>query len=186
MSSIKDNKGYNQGYRPSRTMSIRTKRRSDYILGRMNQNRENEILEIGCGLGDISFLLAQYPNNIVLGADLCETFIKRASKKYEMKNLQFILLDFNYPEVLKDKKFDYIIGNGILHHLYYDLDKALTNLKKLLKSEGKIIFLEPNLLNPYCYLIFNTIPLFRRMANLEPTEKAFTKKYINNNKRYFR
>ena len=29
-------------------------------------------------------------------------------------------------------------------------------------------------------MIFNTLPLFRRMAKLEPGEKAFTKKYIRN------
>ena len=73
------------------------------------------------------------------------------------------------------RKFDYIIGNGILHHLYNTLDNALLDLKSLLKDGGKIIFIEPNLVNPYCYLIFNTTISLRRWAKLEPDEMAFTK-----------
>ena len=40
-----------------------------------------------------------------------------------------------------------------------------------------MIFLEPNIYNPYCYLIF-TYPYFRKKASLEPTEMAFSKKFI--------
>jgi hypothetical protein len=57
------------------------------------------------------------------------------------------------------------------------LDVALVNLKKLLKPGGKIIFWEPNLSNPYVYLIF-TYPSIRKKANLEPDEMAFSKKFI--------
>jgi hypothetical protein len=54
----------------------------------------------------------------------------------------------------------------------------LRNLKNLLKDNGKIIFIEPNIFNPYCFVIFRTTPFFRRMANLEPDEMAFSGKYI--------
>ncbi len=179
MASIKDDRGYNQGFKPSKTLTIRTKRRTDYILSKIDLTKENDILEIGCGLGDLSFNIAKKSlKNKVLGTDLCEPFIESAKMQFQLPNLVFKILDFNKPDKLNDQKFDYIIGNGILHHLYYDLDKALINLKILLKENGKIIFLEPNLLNPYCYLIFNTTPFFRNLAKLEPTEKAFTKHFI--------
>ena len=42
---------------------------------------------------------------------------------------------------------------------------------------GKIIFWEPNILNPYISLIFK-IPALRKMAKLEPEEMAFSKKFI--------
>ena len=74
-------------------------------------------------------------------------------------------------------QIDYIIGNGILHHLYYNLDEALKSILFLLKDGGKLIFLEPNLINPYCYLIFS-FPFFRKKANLEPDEMAFTRSFI--------
>lgn len=178
MAGIKDDRGYNQGFRPSKTVSVRNKRRFNYILNNIDINSRYEILEIGCGLGDLSYFLAQNPDNKVLGTDLCLPFIEEAKKKYSLPNLDYVSLDINQTEKLNNRKFDYIVGNGILHHLYSGLDKTLKNLRNLLKNGGKIIFLEPNLLNPYCYLIFNTTHFFRNWAKLEPTEKAFTKTLI--------
>ena len=41
--------------------------------------------------------------------------------------------------------------------------------KKLLKEDGKIIFMEPNFSNPYCYLIFN-FAYFRVIFGLRQRE----------------
>jgi hypothetical protein len=48
-------------------------------------------------------------------------------------------------------------------------------MKKLLRPGGKLIFMEPNILNPYCFLIFNYL---REFARLEPDEMAFSKVFI--------
>ncbi|MFZ4400516.1 MAG: class I SAM-dependent methyltransferase [Bacteroidales bacterium] len=173
-----DDRGYNQIFNPSIAMDIRTKRRCNYILSKMDLSKQSEILEIGCGLGDISYYIAKNTNNKVLGTDLCQPFIDEANKTFVLPNLQFDILDFNKPEKLLDQKFDYIIGNGILHHLYNQIDTTFISLKNLLKDGGKIIFLEPNLVNPYCFLIFGTTKFFRNWANLEPDEKAFTKSFL--------
>ena len=178
MPSIQDNRGYNQGFKPSKAMEVRIERRCRLMLDKMDSTKQNEILEIGCGLGDMSYYIAKNTNNTVLGTDLCVPFIEEAQKSFVLPNLSFDTLDFNHPEKLLGKKFDYIIGNGILHHLYYQLDEAFINLKKLLKKGGKIIFMEPNIVNPYCFLIFGTTDFFRNWAHLEPDEKAFTKCYL--------
>jgi 2-polyprenyl-3-methyl-5-hydroxy-6-metoxy-1,4-benzoquinol methylase len=177
MGSIKDDRGYNQGFKPSITLEIRTERRCEYIIQQMDKQESASILEIGCGTGEMSYLLASKSKLHVLGTDLCLPFIEEAKSTYRLPNLRYEVLDFNKPNI-GDQKFDYIVGNGILHHLYTNLGSALQNIKALLKENGKIIFLEPNLLNPYCFLIFNTSPMFRKMANLEPDEMAFTKRYI--------
>src|SRR5690606_39515704 len=70
---------------------------------------------------------------------------------------------------------DYITGNGILHHLYYKLTEALQTLRSLLNKNGKLIFMEPNIYNPYCAVIFNVA---RDWAHLEPDEMAFSKTFI--------
>jgi 2-polyprenyl-3-methyl-5-hydroxy-6-metoxy-1,4-benzoquinol methylase len=178
MASIQDDRGYNQGFKPSKTLTYRFERRSRLIMNRMDLSKHNDILEIGCGLGDISYYIANNSQNTVLGTDLCQPFIDEASKKFVLPNLSFDTLDFNHPEKLKGRKFDYIIGNGILHHLYYHLDDTFLNLKELLKDDGKILFMEPNLVNPYCFLIFGTTQYFRNWAKLEPDEKAFTKCFL--------
>lgn len=181
MENLKDNKGVNQIWRMTEAMKIRTKRRANYMIANMNLGKESEILEIGCGTGEISYLLAKKTAAEVLGTDLCITFIDEAKKNHILDNLRYELLDFNSPEDIEktvgNKKFDYIVGNGILHHLYHQLDDALKNIHSLLDNNGKLIFLEPNVLNPYCFLIFK-LPYFRKMAKLDPEEMAFTKKFI--------
>jgi 2-polyprenyl-3-methyl-5-hydroxy-6-metoxy-1,4-benzoquinol methylase len=177
MVSLTDDKGYNQMFAPSEAMKIRSERRCDMLLSAMNLTSKSRILELGCGTGEIANFIAGKTNAQVIGIDICKPFIEEAQKKHVKPNLSFEVIDFNDPQSLSGINYDYIIGNGILHHLYFDLDNALQNIKLLLKEEGKMIFLEPNLVNPYCYLIFS-YPYFRKKANLEPDEMAFTKSYI--------
>lgn len=177
MASIIDDRGYNQGFELTNSTQIRMKRRADWMVEKMDFSQPRSILEIGCGTGEVSYWIASDTGHKVLGTDLCAPFIEDASIKYKLPNLSYDVLDFNHLEQFRNEKFDYIIGNGILHHLYYSLDSALVNLKKLLKPNGSIIFIEPNIYNPYCALIFN-VPFFRKKANLEPDEMAFSASFI--------
>ena len=177
MASLTDDRGYNQMFAPSKAMQIRSERRSDMIISEMQLTKDSIILEIGCGTGEIAAFIAGKVDAKVIGTDICIPFVEEANKKHKRDNLHFEYLDFNKPESLNGQKFDYIIGNGILHHLYYHLDEALVAIRALLKDGGKLIFLEPNLVNPYVYLIFS-YPYLRKKANLEPDEMAFTKSFI--------
>jgi SAM-dependent methyltransferase len=177
MNNIKDDRGYNQVWGDSKSTRIRAERRCDYMISLMDPAPTKSVMEIGCGSGKNAFLLAQKTGMKVLGTDLCEPFIKEARENFILPNLRFDLLDFNKASEFKGEQFDYIIGNGILHHLYFHLDEAFLNMRSLLKKNGKIIFLEPNLYNPYVYLIF-TVPFLRTKTNLEPDEMAFSKDFI--------
>jgi SAM-dependent methyltransferase len=120
-------------------------------------------------------MASRTPANVV-GTDLCAPFIEGAKKNFVLPNLSYEIMDFNAPSSF-DGRFDYIVGNGILHHLYHNLEEAFASMQRLLKDGGKIIFLEPNLYNPYIYFIFS-YPRLRTMAHLEPDEMAFSKKFI--------
>ena len=177
MSAIKDDRGFNQIYEQSEANLIRLRRRADWMIKEMNPVSEKKVLEIGCGTGYVSYYIAKKTGITVIGSDLCEPFIEEARKKYSLSNLTFLILDFNKAAETIHNKFDYIIGNGILHHLYYNLDDVLATLKNLLKPGGKIIFMEPNIHNPYVAAIFKN-KRFRKWAKLEPDEMAFSKKFI--------
>ena len=186
MASIKDDRGYNQMFKPSTSMDIRTERRCDQILSQMNFGVDNQhvvkynILEIGCGTGELAAFMASKLNGVahVTGSDICKPFVEEAQQRHQLSNLDFIVLDFNRPETINNHVFDYVIGNGILHHLYYHLDEALLHIRGILKPGGKMIFWEPNLYNPYCALIFNTTKGMRKWAKLEPDEMALRKSKI--------
>ncbi|OGG41018.1 hypothetical protein A2118_02110, partial [Candidatus Kaiserbacteria bacterium GWA2_50_9] len=177
MASIKDDRGYNQGFAPATSTTVRMSRRTDLLLSEMNLTQDTRILELGCGTGEVSYWMAQRSPAQVLGTDLCIPFIEEAKKKYQLPNLRYEVTDFNDPRALVGMQFDYIVGNGILHHLYPNLDAVFARMRRLLKENGKIIFLEPNFYNPYVYLIFS-FPTFRALAKLEPSEMAFSKRFI--------
>ncbi len=180
MASIQDDRGYNQGFKPSPALKVRTERRCQYILDKSNLKEGGRVLEIGCGTGEISALLASKGNVEVVGTDICKPFIEEARKQFKHPKLSYDVFDFNSTnesEFSRIGKFDSIVGNGILHHLYYNLDASLQRFKQLCKPNGRIVFLEPNLLNPYCFLIFSFAPL-RKRAKLEPDEMAFTRRFI--------
>lgn len=177
MASIVDDRGFNQGFELVKSTEVRMRRRATWMLNEMNTSLQGSVLEIGCGTGEVSYWMAQQSPLHILGTDLCVPFIDEAKKKFLLPNLSYEVLDFNKPEQVQGRTFDYIVGNGILHHLYYHLDDALRTLHQLLKPGGKIIFMEPNIYNPYCAFIFNYA---RKWANLEPDEMAFSKSFIEN------
>lgn len=184
MASVKDERGFNQSFKKTEASIIRLQRRFDYMIDQMDVaklNPSTKVLEIGCAEGEGIDYLVRKTGVKGLGIDLSKKFIDSARKQYESPDLSFEVVNFNEPETFKGKMelgtFDYVIGNGILHHLYYNLDQSLVNLRKLLKPDGKIIFIEPNIYNPYVALIFK-VPYLRKKAYLEPDEMAFSSGFI--------
>jgi 2-polyprenyl-3-methyl-5-hydroxy-6-metoxy-1,4-benzoquinol methylase len=177
MSAIKDDRGYNQIFEQSKGNLIRLERRADWMIGEMKIDPEKKILEIGCGTGYLANYVARTTRMQFVGSDLCAPFIEEARKLYVLPNLIFENLDFNKAAESVHNKFDYIIGNGILHHLYFNLDNVFTTFTHLLNPGGKIIFMEPNIYNPYVAAIFKNKRL-RKWAHLEPDEMAFSRKFV--------
>lgn len=184
MANVVDERGYNQIFRPSAAQLIRLQRRAEAISAKMSlptapeaRNRV-KILELGCGMGELAYHLALLTGTQVTGIDLSTRFIDQARAIHKHKRLTFIAGDLTrmIPST-ECEKYDFIVGNGILHHLYHDLDSFLPALAGWLASDGRLIFWEPNLLNPYVYLIFSVSAL-RRIAKLEPGEMAFTPRFI--------
>ncbi|TSC74949.1 MAG: type 12 methyltransferase [Parcubacteria group bacterium Gr01-1014_44] len=182
MTSIQDDRGYNQGFKDSLALHIRTGRRGEAILKEFKTLENIKVLEIGCGTGELADRLAKKIQGQVIATDLCRPFIEKARHNFSHSGVIYEVKDFNKEDDLKwlqeQGPFDYIIGDGILHHLYDKLDLALANLNLLLKKGGRIVFWEPNIWNPYCRLIFK-VPVLRKLAHLEPQEMAFGKRFID-------
>jgi SAM-dependent methyltransferase len=176
MGSVQDESGHNQGWTGGLSTQIRTQRRADLLLSKMDVRENQSVFEVGCGRGEIARHVASKSGINVLGVDRSESFILEAKANTVGPNPRFEVVDFMESLGHFDAPFDYLIGNGILHHLYYDLGAALKVMRQLLTDEGRIAFLEPNLHNPYVYLAFTQSRL-RRMARLEPDEMAFTRHF---------
>jgi predicted TPR repeat methyltransferase len=142
------------------------------------RRRAVHILELGCGTGELAHQLAKMTGARVTGVDLSARFVAQASRTHACDRLSFMVADLSKGGPASDEqKYDCIVGNGILHHLYHRLDTFLPALACRLAPGGRLIFWEPNLLNPYIFSIFTLGPL-RRLARLEPGEMAFTSHFI--------
>lgn len=179
MRAIADDRGYNQCFLPTKAWEVRSYRRCQRMVAEMDVSRPHRILELGCGTGYMSELLAEHKGSQVLATDICKDFVEEARRNHRVPNLSFEILDVSRPDLEKqfDCQFDYIVGNGILHHLYGDLGSVFPRLKNLLLPGGKLVFWEPNLYNPIVFSIFK-IGLVRKLVRLEPQEMAFTGKWI--------
>lgn len=164
-------------WRENKSTRIRAEQRSDYWLSQMRVDSSKSIKEIGCGTGEMAFILARKSGMNVLATDIDPEHIEEAKRNFRLPNLNFKVVDATELNHIKEASFDYIVGNGILHHLYHHLDHALDNMLRILKHEGKIIFIEPNIFNPFVHLIFS-YPYFRKMAHLDPDEMAFSKSFV--------
>jgi ubiquinone/menaquinone biosynthesis C-methylase UbiE len=174
MENIRDDNGFNQVWGDSLSTRVRARRRRDYMVSKAGITSASRVLEIGCGTGSNAYQLASSTGADVIGVDICESFVEQARAKYQLPNLRYQKADFNSADDLANEQFDCVVGNGILHHLYDNLDEAFFSMKRLLKPGGEIVFLEPNIGNPYVYLIF-TFKRLRVWARLEPTEMAFSR-----------
>jgi ubiquinone/menaquinone biosynthesis C-methylase UbiE len=116
-------------------------------------------LDLGCGAGQ--YLLGLSDLGIkAYGADISKDMLVISSEKLKKANLNndnLLCADcYNIP--LQSNKFDLIICIGVLEYLNKETF-ALSEIKRMLKPDGKLIVTLPNfyklrnLLNPYYYSI---------------------------------
>ena len=116
-----------------------------------------DVLEYGCGTGSCAFDLARDGADVVgidispAGIDLAE---RRAEEEALSERLSFRCMNAESLE-FPDRHFDLICGSGILHHL--ELERALAQLRRVLKKNGRAVFFEPLGHNPL-------VNLFRRLT----------------------
>ncbi len=99
-----------------------------------------DVLEVGCGTGQLANFFAIGSNNRVVGLDPTIDSLRLANnfaKKNEIMNIQFVNADI-FDDVLKDEFFDFIWCNGVLHHTKNPYE-AFRILIKSLKKEGYVL-----------------------------------------------
>ena len=99
----------------------------------------SEILEAGCGTGQLSIALSRY-NRRIHSIDLSKGSLiegKQFIDKNEIKNVQFYRMNI-FNLCFPNNYFDIIISNGVLHHTY-NPELAFNKLSEKLKPGGIII-----------------------------------------------
>jgi len=154
---------------------IRALRRAKLINLKARLKPVTKVLEIGCGTGIFTQLLAETQANLI-AVDISSDLLKIASqKKYKYNNVSFINKSFEECEI--NGPFDAVLGSSILHHL--EIDDAISKIFELLKPGGVMCFAEPNMLNPQIFLQKN-IPWLKRKLGDSPDETAFLRWQLKN------
>lgn len=102
-----------------------------------------KVLEIGSGKWSYSLDLAK-ENATVTGIDISVVAINHWKEKVKQEKIsgeiEFITMDAEKLD-FNDESFDIVFGQAILHHL--DLQATIDRITRVLKKDGKAIFLEP-------------------------------------------
>ena len=129
-----------------------------------------QILEAGCGTGQLSIFLSIGTNNKVISLDTTKQSLLIAKKfidKNSIKNIKLINADIHNGQ-LTENYFDFIICNGVLHHTKNAKD-GFDILVKSLKKNGYIIV---GLYNKYGRFKNSILKFFYRLLG-----KKFVQKY---------
>lgn len=171
--ALQDERGFNQVFTPVGSTPLRMHRRNAWFLREALRGGARRILEIGCGTGEAAAQMAAGTDAEVVAIDVSDAFLERARAQHIAPNLRFEKLQLPAEDPSRLGRFDFVFGNGILHHLVRELPQVLQALHRVTNAGGRLAFIEPNFLNPYCAFIFGT-KVGRRWAKLEPDEMAFT------------
>ena len=133
-------------------------------------------LEIGCGTGEFSRLLAKRSRQ-VLALDLSPQMIRIASEKSkQFSNIDFQVADVTRLEV-PAQRFDCIVAIATLHHL--PMTETLLRLKDLLNAKGRLLILDLFQADLVSNVLFNTIAIplsvslrLLREGRLRPTREV--------------
>jgi SAM-dependent methyltransferase len=117
-----------------------------FILEHIDE--KSNVLDLGCNLGDISFIIAQKANKVV-GVDYNEVAISLARNRYKKDNL-----DFYFGEAIEylkhsNERFDILILSHILEHLDHPKDFLETFKDSFDKIYIEVPDFDRNYLNHY-------------------------------------
>jgi ubiquinone/menaquinone biosynthesis C-methylase UbiE len=115
-----------------------------YISKFSGMKRGDKVLDICCGTGDQVFYYEK-EGIIATGVDLSPKMIKSAEKRKEKSGLTNISFRVANAKQLpfKDNSFDYVSICLGLHEMKRDeRDKIITEMKRVVKKEGFLIFID--------------------------------------------
>lgn len=125
------------------------------------------VLDFGCGNGENGIFAAQQGADVI-GIDISPEGVENANLNAKQmgvaSNCKFVVMDGENMQ-FEDNRFDLAVEYGVLHHV--DLDKAMSELNRVLKPDGKMICVEALRHNPIIHLYRKKTPHLRTAWEFE-------------------
>jgi ubiquinone/menaquinone biosynthesis C-methylase UbiE len=114
------------------------------ILNEIGDVKGKKVLEYGSGRGEFSVYLSKLGADVV-GIDIGENLVKLARVIAEVNDVKCTFIVHNIESLpFDEEQFDFVVGRKVLHHLSKKgLSKALEEAHRVLKANGKAVFIEP-------------------------------------------
>lgn len=160
-----------------------TGRSRDFLSNWLVENaKDKEVLDFGCGSGDLSFVALSVARSLQ-GIDISQESVDLCTQRAEElgfgNKAHFQVMDCENT-AFPNASFDVICESGVLHHL--DLDKAYAEIQRLLKPGGTAICHEALRHNPLIDLYRRRTPHLRTEWE---TEHILGEPEIDLARRYF-
>lgn len=110
-----------------------------WILSKIKPFIGKKILEVGCGIGSFTRLLAR--GGQVTAVDINPRFVRRLKEGIHLKTFKISVLDIE--KLWLKSKFESIVCLNVLEHIENDVE-ALKNMSLMLRKESTLILLVPS------------------------------------------
>jgi 2-polyprenyl-3-methyl-5-hydroxy-6-metoxy-1,4-benzoquinol methylase len=142
------------------------KRKIDMVLELFEKHKSGKILDVGCGDGFISYLIAQKTQANVFGVDISQGAVSKARERGILARVA------NADKKLPFAKgtFDAVFCGDVLEHMY-DTEKLLGGINYVLRPGGYLIISVPNIASWYNrgFLLLGLMPTW-----IESSLKTYT------------
>jgi ubiquinone/menaquinone biosynthesis C-methylase UbiE len=147
----------------------------EYAFHLLGDVRGKTILDYGCGDGVNTVALANRGAKVI-AFDISPQLLSLAKKRLDANacNEVELLLSSAHALPLEDNSIDIIFGNAILHHL--DLEIASSEIRRVLKKNGKCVFKEPLRNSKLVVWVRQFFPV---RAHVSPFERPLTDQEID-------
>lgn len=108
------------------------------VFLKLKIDKGSKILDVGCGPGTHSIILADDGNNVT-GIDFAENMVQKAAMKSVGKNIQYTIADA-HSLPFKDRSFDMALCTGVLQ-IVADEKRVINEMKRVLNEDQGIMIL---------------------------------------------
>ncbi len=143
------------------------KKKIEIIMEMFDNHPKGRILDVGCGDGLISSMLAKKTKAKAYGVDISKNSIETAKMKgVEAKVVNIDKEGIPFPR----EYFDGVLCGDIIEHIY-DTEGLIENVWKILKPKGYVVISTPNIASWYnrFFLMMGLMPTW-----IESSSKTFT------------
>jgi demethylmenaquinone methyltransferase/2-methoxy-6-polyprenyl-1,4-benzoquinol methylase len=111
------------------------------LVENLQESSKAVCVDLACGTGDITFLLAQKYSGQITGVDISDKMLEIAQKNNRYPHVSFLNCDMGSLQQFPDNSVDVITGGYALRNAA-DLNQALKEIYRILKPGGYASFLE--------------------------------------------